>query len=209
MPSTGGRASRRGTAWCCKHPMASTSARQSFYGDASPTTRDRMRKYEEEAGALAVAAARSALVDAQVAPERVTHLVTVSCTGFYAPGFDIALIKQMGLADGHRSHPGRIHGLPWSAQRPAGGSGLCRRRPGGLRVARARSRCAACTTSTAGMPNRSSPTHSLPMGPARSSSVPAAARSDALYRSRRVGLDADSPNPKTRCHGGSATTAFR
>ena len=79
---------------------ADTSARQSFYGDASPTTRVRMRKYEEEAGALAVAAARSALVDARVAPEKVTHLVTVSCTGFYAPGFDIALIKQMGLSAG-------------------------------------------------------------------------------------------------------------
>ena len=31
--------------------------RQTFYGDASPTTGDRMRKYEAEAGALAVAAA--------------------------------------------------------------------------------------------------------------------------------------------------------
>ena len=75
-----------------------TGARQSFYGDASPTTRDRMRKYEEEAGALAVSAARNALVDARIAPESVTHLVTVTCTGFYAPGFDIALIKQLGLS---------------------------------------------------------------------------------------------------------------
>ena len=77
-----------------------TSVGQSFYGDASPTTRVRMRKYEEEAGALAVSAARRALVDARVAPEKVTHLVTVSCTGFYAPGFDIELIKQMGLFAG-------------------------------------------------------------------------------------------------------------
>ncbi len=77
-----------------------TGARQSFYGDTSPTTRDRMRKFEDEAGALAVSAARTALVDARIAPAMVTHLVTVSCTGFYAPGFDIALIKQLGLSTG-------------------------------------------------------------------------------------------------------------
>jgi predicted naringenin-chalcone synthase len=77
-----------------------TTARQSFYGDASPTTRDRMRKFEEEASALAVAAARGALADARVAATTVTHLVTVSCTGFYAPGFDIALIKELRLGAG-------------------------------------------------------------------------------------------------------------
>jgi predicted naringenin-chalcone synthase len=75
-------------------------ARQSFYGDASPTTRERMCKYEEEVDALAIAAARRALADARVAPKRVTHLVTVSCTGFSAPGFDIALIKKLGLSAG-------------------------------------------------------------------------------------------------------------
>ncbi len=77
-----------------------SGARQSFYGDASPTTRDRMRRYEDEAGALAVSAARNALIDARIAPEDLTHVVTVSCTGFYAPGFDIALIKELGLAAG-------------------------------------------------------------------------------------------------------------
>ena len=30
-------------------------------------------------------------------PGRVTHLVTISCSGFYAPGFDIALAKQLPL----------------------------------------------------------------------------------------------------------------
>jgi predicted naringenin-chalcone synthase len=72
--------------------------RQSFYTHANPTTRDRMRRYEDEAAALAVSAGRAALRDALVAPERVTHLITVSCSGFYAPSFDIALFKQLGLA---------------------------------------------------------------------------------------------------------------
>jgi predicted naringenin-chalcone synthase len=81
--------------------------RQSFYGRDNPTTRDRMRKYEQEAGALAVAAAQKALQDAAVTPGRVTQLVTVSCSGFYAPSFDIALIKQLGLsAEVARTHVG-------------------------------------------------------------------------------------------------------
>jgi predicted naringenin-chalcone synthase len=81
--------------------------RQSFYGREDPTTRDRMRKYEEEAGALAVSAGQKALQDASIVPKRVTHLVTVSCSGFYAPSFDIALIKQLGLqADVARTHVG-------------------------------------------------------------------------------------------------------
>jgi predicted naringenin-chalcone synthase len=71
--------------------------RQSFYNGTSPSTLDRMRRYEAEAGTLAVAAATSALGNAGIAADRVTHLVTVSCSGFYAPGFDITVIKQLSL----------------------------------------------------------------------------------------------------------------
>ncbi|MGZ3318679.1 MAG: type III polyketide synthase [Isosphaeraceae bacterium] len=71
--------------------------RQSFYTSSDPTTLDRMRKYEEQAGSLAVAACKAALQDAAIAPGRMTHLVTVSCSGFYAPGFDIGLVKQLPL----------------------------------------------------------------------------------------------------------------
>jgi predicted naringenin-chalcone synthase len=89
-------------------------ARQSFYTHANPTTRDRMLKYEVHSGALAVAAGRAALRDAGVAPEQVTHVITASCSGFYAPGFDITLIKQLGLAARvARTHVGFMgcHGL--------------------------------------------------------------------------------------------------
>jgi len=89
-------------------------ARQSFYTHANPTTRDRMRKYEEQAGALAVSAGREALREARVQAERVTHVITVSCSGFHAPGFDIAMIKQLGLAaQVARTHVGFMgcHGL--------------------------------------------------------------------------------------------------
>jgi predicted naringenin-chalcone synthase len=81
-----------------KSAAGEPNSRQSFYTEANPTTRDRMRKYEEAAASLAISAGQKALVDAAVAPERVTHLVTVSCSGFYAPGFDIAMIKQLGLS---------------------------------------------------------------------------------------------------------------
>jgi predicted naringenin-chalcone synthase len=83
------------------------SLRQSFYGAAHPSTRDRLLRYEAEAGPLAVAAGQAALRDAGIAPECVTHLVTVSCSGFYAPGFDIALMKNLPLqAEVSRTHVG-------------------------------------------------------------------------------------------------------
>jgi predicted naringenin-chalcone synthase len=72
--------------------------RQSFYTSSSPTTLDRMRKYEAESTPLAVAASRAALREAKVDPEGVTHLVTISCSGFCAPGFDIGLVKQLPLS---------------------------------------------------------------------------------------------------------------
>jgi predicted naringenin-chalcone synthase len=72
--------------------------RQSFYAATPPTTRERMLKYEGEARPLALAASRAALDDAGIEPGRVTHLVTVSCSGFSAPGFDVGLVKQLPLS---------------------------------------------------------------------------------------------------------------
>jgi predicted naringenin-chalcone synthase len=46
---------------------------------------------------LATLAASAALQSAEVSAAEITHLVTVSCTGFDAPGVDIALIDRMGL----------------------------------------------------------------------------------------------------------------
>lgn len=62
-----------------------------------PTTAERMAIYHEAAGPLAIAAARKALEQAEVAGHQVTHLITVSCTGFRAPGVDIALIGELEL----------------------------------------------------------------------------------------------------------------
>jgi predicted naringenin-chalcone synthase len=66
--------------------------------DHGPTTRQRMQVYMREALPLAVNAVEKALAESRVPPSSITHLVTVSCTGFAAPGVDVALIKQLHLA---------------------------------------------------------------------------------------------------------------
>lgn len=66
-------------------------------GELGPTTGQRMERYYKEAVPIAISACRQAMDEAGWRPSEVTHLVTVSCTGFRAPGVDIALIKQLGL----------------------------------------------------------------------------------------------------------------
>ncbi len=78
---------------------AGVLARQSLFtpGGAVPTTGDRMATYREHAPGMAIEAARRCLDASGVDRSRVTHLVTVSCTGFAAPGPDAAIIDALGL----------------------------------------------------------------------------------------------------------------
>lgn len=105
------------------------AVRQTFYpqaldaSDAGPTTRRRMERYEADTGPLAVAAARRTLERASLSPAEVTHLITVSCTGFAAPGVDVTLIRDLGL-------------LPHVSRTQVGFMG-CHGALNGLRVARA------------------------------------------------------------------------
>ena len=62
-----------------------------------PTTAERMAYYAARSAPLAEQAARCALRSAGVSTDEITHLVTVSCTGFVAPGVDVALITRLGL----------------------------------------------------------------------------------------------------------------
>lgn len=66
--------------------------------DRGPTTAARMERYEEAAGPLALAAARAALADGQIDPATITHVITVSCSGFSAPGFDWTLLHDLPLS---------------------------------------------------------------------------------------------------------------
>lgn len=88
-----------------------------------PSTAWRMERYEAEAGPIARRACLSALDESGVDPATITHLVTVSCTGFAAPGFDLRLIRELGLDP--------------STQRTHVGFMGCHGALNGLRVARA------------------------------------------------------------------------
>ena len=63
----------------------------------SPTTGTRNDLYIAAAPALSAEAARGALRDARIEPSAVTHVVTVSCTGLFAPGPDYRLVRDLGL----------------------------------------------------------------------------------------------------------------
>lgn len=74
---------------------------EQFYpaGDGhGPTTAVRMQRYAATAGALGARASRDALVEANVRTASITHIVTVSCTGFVSPGIDAELIEHLGLS---------------------------------------------------------------------------------------------------------------
>lgn len=75
--------------------------------DRGPSTRRRMEKYEEFSLSLAMDSCESALAQADQDPREITHLVTASCSGFSAPGFDIGLIQNLGLSpETSRTHVG-------------------------------------------------------------------------------------------------------
>jgi predicted naringenin-chalcone synthase len=65
--------------------------------DLGPGTEYRMGLYRDHAQPLAIRAAGCALLQSGVSPGEITHLITVSCTGFSAPGVDIGLITNLGL----------------------------------------------------------------------------------------------------------------
>jgi predicted naringenin-chalcone synthase len=62
------------------------------------STQQRMQLYQREAVNVAENAARNCLADLPTATlSLITHLITVSCTGMYAPGLDIDLVERLGL----------------------------------------------------------------------------------------------------------------
>jgi alpha-pyrone synthase len=65
---------------------------------SGPTTQERMQLYMEVAPKLAIRAAKLALIDAGWEASSITHLITISCTGFFAPGMDYHLINGLKLS---------------------------------------------------------------------------------------------------------------
>ena len=62
-----------------------------------PSTEARLVRFGEASGPLAMAASRQALQRSSVSADSVTHLITVTCSGFVAPGFDFTLIRELPL----------------------------------------------------------------------------------------------------------------
>ncbi|MEM7548368.1 MAG: type III polyketide synthase [Bacteroidota bacterium] len=62
-----------------------------------PSTAERMAFFKNEGSLLAEKAAQNALVDSSFLKKDITHLITVSCTGMYAPGLDLELQDKLEL----------------------------------------------------------------------------------------------------------------
>jgi alpha-pyrone synthase len=63
----------------------------------SPSTGQRNAQYRLVSTALAVAAATESLREAELSADKITHLIVVSCTGFFAPGLDVQLVERLWL----------------------------------------------------------------------------------------------------------------
>lgn len=61
-----------------------------------PGTKKRQERYRKDAIRLSMEAVNNCLGDLD--PATITHLITVSCTGMYAPGLDIDLVNSIGLS---------------------------------------------------------------------------------------------------------------
>ncbi len=81
-----------------------------FFGGGmlEPSTKTRNAVYAEEARDLFVCAAHNAIARTKGMTEfDITHVITVSCTGFFAPGPDYFVVKDLGLdASVQRFHVG-------------------------------------------------------------------------------------------------------
>jgi len=66
-------------------------------GYVVPDTGKRMALYEQWSTRLGCQAVSQLIENNKVNPNEIEHLITISCTGFFAPGQDYAIIKHLGL----------------------------------------------------------------------------------------------------------------
>jgi alkylresorcinol/alkylpyrone synthase len=84
-------------------PELGTAGGDGIFVDAqgvlrSPGTALRNAEYVRLAPALSLEAAQVAMTEAGVEASQITHVVTVSCTGCFAPGPDFRIVRDLGLA---------------------------------------------------------------------------------------------------------------
>eukprot|EP01136_Pigoraptor_vietnamica_P024484 Opistho-1_new@77598 len=66
-------------------------------GNYQPTVEKRMEMYRQKSLPLAVKAIDALLLKNNIQPADITHLITVSCTGIFAPGVEFLIADQYGL----------------------------------------------------------------------------------------------------------------
>ncbi len=83
-------------------PDANPNAENKFYsinGEYfSPDTQKRMNEYESSAKKLAVNAVGDLFQKNDFDPKSIDRLITISCTGFFAPGLDYHLIQEFQIS---------------------------------------------------------------------------------------------------------------
>ncbi|MCW8400366.1 type III polyketide synthase [Legionella sp. PATHC038] len=66
--------------------------------ESFPSTSQRMAIYKENALNLAMVSIENCLNSIDFDRRKITHLITVSCTGMYAPGIDIEIVQKLNLS---------------------------------------------------------------------------------------------------------------
>lgn len=87
---------------CVVVPDAETESNNKFFTDErgehfNPDTKSRMDMYEEWSVKLTSQAVDKLLKKSEINPEEIDRLITISCTGFFAPGIDYHLINNFNL----------------------------------------------------------------------------------------------------------------
>lgn len=82
-------------------PDADPNTENKFYSTngeyISPDTRKRMNEYEKWSKKLSVNAVGDLIKKNNVDPKNINRLITISCTGFFAPGLDYHLIQEFQI----------------------------------------------------------------------------------------------------------------
>lgn len=92
------RASGVETRYSILPDFGTTSHDSSFLQDRSPLVEERMQVYKREALSLSLHAIENCFQQSKgIDKDSITHLITVSCTGMYAPGLDIDIITHLNL----------------------------------------------------------------------------------------------------------------
>jgi len=82
-------------------PDGDEESKEKFYSTngeyIKPGTQRRMLEYEKWSKELTKTAVRKLLDESNVDPSQINRLITISCTGFFAPGLDHYLMTEFGI----------------------------------------------------------------------------------------------------------------